>query len=352
LRVGCSASILDAPVEMALARSNYQGLGVNLNWVQCPPCAGAVVSMLSAGLVDMALMHTEDFVAFAADGNALRACGTFVATPRTWGLFVNHGSGVSSSADMRGGTVGMPDDKGATLTLSVFGETPGWGVLLYCSRRPFNSLRKAASAMARDLTRVTLWERSAASHAMAACEWAVAGEVSMPWPALLLVASKEALYAKSGSIKRFIRFARSACQSFMVSKEDQALAYLSARYGMSPGEASAVMASTDWLCESKVDVDAIIRPFEHLKKTGLIAKDRVCDPARFVAKGMCTLTSMVDELHAPPPSPRKVLEEEDFEDFGFLAEPMVADFVVESDRTGAEQFVVKGGEDYGPVPAG
>jgi len=307
------------------------------------------MSMLSAGLVDMALMHTEDAVTFAAEGNPLRVCGTFVASPRTWGLFVNHGSDLSCGTDMLGGTLGLPDDKGASVALSVFGDSPGWNVLLYCPRRPFSSIRRAASAMAKDVSRATLWERDAGRPALAAGEWSMLAEMPMPWPSLMLVASKEALYAKSGAIKRFIRFARTACQDFASRQEEEAIAYISTRYGLSAAEAFNFMANTEWTCECKVDLEAITRPLEHLKRAGMVPSDRDLDPARFIAKEICTFSHLDGLL--PSPS-TKAREEDDF-DFGFPAEPFAADFVADNDRAGAEQFVVKGPkEDYVPVPAG
>mmetsp|Transcript_13616 Transcript_13616/g.28464 ORF Transcript_13616/g.28464 Transcript_13616/m.28464 type:complete len:395 (+) Transcript_13616:3-1187(+) len=355
LRVGCSASVLDAPVELALAKGHCEGLNVSLNWVQCPPCAGAVMSMLSAGLVDMALMHTEDAVAFAAEGNPLRLCGTFVATPRTWGLYVNRGRGanVRCGLDMRGGTLGMPDDKGTSLALCVFGDAPGWSVLLYCPRRPFSSLRRAANAMAKDATRATIWEQRAARPAVAAGEWELMATTPMPWPSLLLVASKEALYAKAGAVKRFIRFARTACLDFMARREEEAMTYIASRYGLSAMEARSFVENTEWVCDCKVDLEAIARPLSHLRRTGLLAVDRDVDPSRLLAKGLCTFSSDPEEPQCSvAASPRKVFEEEDF-DFGFPAEPAAAELVAESDRAGAEQFVVKGPkEDYVPVPAG
>jgi len=355
LRVGCSAGILDAPIEFALARGNYQGLSVNLNWVQCPPCAGAVMSMLTAGLVDMALMHTEDAVAFAAEGNPLRLCGTYVASPRTWGIYVNPGGKVCCSADLRGGSIGMPDDKGTTVALSVFGDAPGWTVLLYCPRRPFTSLRRAANAMAREITRATLWEKQSAYQALKSCEWDLLAQAHTPWPALLLVASKEALYAKASAVRRFIRFARGACRDFKAARTfEEARAYIASRYGMTAKEAQDLLAETDWVCDCKVDVQSLTRPLDHLKRTGLITPDRAGDLSRLVAKELCTLSSESDEGNepgtpsSPPPLKTVPLEDEDF-DCGFPP----ADLVAESDRAGAEQFVVKGGkEDYVPVPAG
>merc|ERR1711957_1053690 len=117
LRVGCCSGPLDAPIQMALSDGNIQSLAINLNWVHCPPDAGAVMSMLSAGLIDMALMHTEDAVSFIAGGNALRLVGTYVSTPRMWGVYVSGsvggGTSVHCSEDLRGTTVGMVDEKGA-----------------------------------------------------------------------------------------------------------------------------------------------------------------------------------------------------------------------------------------------
>jgi len=360
LRVGCCSGPYDAPITFALARGAYQTLNVNLNWVQCPPDACAVMSMLSAGLIDMAVLHTEDAVALAAEGNPLRFCGTFVSTPRAWGMYTTGRSSVQTGVELRGETIGMPDERGASLSISVFGDQPGWNSVLYCPRRPLASLQRAADAMNRGVTRATIWERRSARHLVGSGEWDAVGQVAMPWPSSLLVASKEALYAKVGAMRNFIHFAQMVCEDFKANKDDDPALFLSARHSFSPEEARDFIAETSWSCQSGVELQTVEGPLLHLKRAGMIDTNRLYDPAKFLAKEFC-LVSQIGVL-APPPRKRPQTQREDvsrapaqredeepgFEDISELPEPPTAS---SGDGEAAAPAPAPGRE-HSPAPAG
>jgi len=318
LRVGCCSGLLDAPIHLALEQTDLQHLAITLNWVRCPPDAGAVMSMLSTGLIDMALMFTEDAVGFVAQGNPLRLAGTYVKTPRSWGVHVPRGSANRTAADLADWPLGSAEDKGATLAASVLADQEGWADISSCSRKTFSSIRRAADSMLRGTTRATLWEKRNVRHLVASGEWEVIGEVTMPWPSVVLVASKEALYAKAGAVKHFISFAHTACEEFVSANEDEALKYLSACHGLNMEEALDFMAETEWVCESKVSLSTVLQPLEHLRRIGCISGRRRCDPRRFVAAELCA-----DALYGMPLHSSEEPEDEDF-CYGLPREPTSA----------------------------
>lgn len=318
LRVGCCSGLLDAPIHLALERTDLQHLAITLNWVRCPPDAGAVMSMLSTGLVDMALMFTEDAVGFVAQGNPLRLAGTYVKTPRTWGVHVPRGSANRTAADLAHWPLGSAEDKGATLAASVLAEREDWADISSCSRKTFSSIRRAADSMLRGTTRATLWEKRNVRHLVASGEWEIIGEVRMPWPSVVLVASKEALYAKAGAVKHFISFARTACEEFTSANEDEALRYLSACHGLNMEEALNFMAETEWVCEDSVDLNTVLQPLEHLRRIGYVSSERRCDPRRFVSTEF-----RVDAQYGMPLHSSEEPQDEDF-CYGIPREPTSA----------------------------
>jgi len=324
LRVGCCAGLLDAaPIQMALSFGTFQGLCVKPQWVQCPPDAGAVGSMLSSGLLDMAVMETEDAVADAAQGNPLRICGTFVSSPRMWAIYVPTGSSIVSGSDLRGCTLGMPDEKAGSLAVSVFGECPDWVDVLFCPRRALTSIIMACDAMATGVMRAAVWECRAARHLVSAGEWIPVGHVPMPWPSLVLVASKDSLYAKAGAIRRFVHFAHTACEEFKTTKREDATRFCAARYAMSTEEVHEFISETQWVCQCEVDVETLGRPLAHLKKTGLVADDQADDPTGFIAKEVC-MGDQTGVLSDSPPLAPLLQEDEDLDDGRMPDQPAAA----------------------------
>jgi len=172
--------------------------------------------------------------------------------------------------------------------------------------------------MLRGTTRATLWEKRNVRHLVATGEWEVIGEVRMPWPSVVLVASKEALYAKAGAVKHFISFAHTACEEFTSDNEDEALKYLSACHGLNMEEALDFMAETEWVCESKVALSTVLQPLEHLTRIGCVSSDRRLDPRRFVATELC-----IDAQYAVPLHSSELPEDEDF-CYGLPREPTSA----------------------------
>jgi len=328
LRVGSASCLLDAPIQLALARGDYKNLAVNLNWVQCPPDAGAMSSMLSAGLIDMALMYTEDAIAFIAQGNALRICGTFASTPRVWGAHVCSGSKERSLSDFRGTILGLPDEYGANVAVSMLGELPGWGTLLELPRKLFSSVRRASEALLRGYVQVLVWETLPAKQYVQSGDWDSLGNMFLPWPSLLLVSSRESLYSKEGAIKNFISWARQVCRDFQADPcNPEALEYLRAR-NLSEQEALAFIAKTSYSCECEVDEEALLRPLEHLQRTRSIAADRPMGPAKFLAKEICHLTGSYGPAVVEPgqftPAKQGKQPPLDDEDFDFPAELTMA----------------------------
>eukprot|EP00408_Alexandrium_pacificum_P065233 CAMPEP_0171164442 /NCGR_PEP_ID=MMETSP0790-20130122/5671_1 /TAXON_ID=2925 /ORGANISM="Alexandrium catenella, Strain OF101" /LENGTH=398 /DNA_ID=CAMNT_0011629199 /DNA_START=8 /DNA_END=1204 /DNA_ORIENTATION=- len=283
LRVGCCAGPLDAPIQFAFARGNSLPLDVNLTWTQCPPDAGAAMSMLSAGLIDMAVMCTEDAVAFAAEDNPLRICGTFVTSPRVWGVYTGSGSSTHTGTDLRSQTLGVPNDRGASLTISVLGHQPSCEAVMSCRTRSFESVQHAADALRKGSICAAVWEQGAARHLVASGEWDLVCQVALPWPSLVLVASREALYAKARAVGHFVDFARAACEDFR-SARGEAAEFVSAHYGLSHAETCDLLSQTAWACERRVDPRAVRRSIEHLWRAGFLDGGHACNPARLFAR--------------------------------------------------------------------
>lgn len=231
----------------------------------------------------------------------------------------------------------------------------------------------------KDATRASLWDRRMARHLVATGEWELLGEVKMPWPSLVMVASKEALYAKSGAVKHFVHFAHDACDRFKVNKDEESTSYIAARHGLNAEEASDFIADTVWNCDFAVKLESVQKPLEHLRRTGLLPADRGCDTGRFLAKELCKLSNMpappsaasalpvaaaaIDSAGASPAVTRKsegLLDDEEDHFFGFpLSQEATAvtEATAVSNTNGVECFTSVAAapqedKQHAPVPAG
>eukprot|EP00913_Durusdinium_trenchii_P014811 g13889.t1 len=83
----------------AVHHGSVEQLPFHLHWVKCPPDADAVLAMLGAGLLDVAILHTEDGTALGSNscgdvvhavsmGSSLRICGTYTSSLKGFGLYI------------------------------------------------------------------------------------------------------------------------------------------------------------------------------------------------------------------------------------------------------------------------
>merc|ERR1719330_806080 len=290
-------------------KSSCEDLGVSLNWVKCPQDATAVLSMLSAGLIDMALMCTEDAVAFAANGSPVRICGRFTSAPRTFGVYtlpLGADAGRADPASWQGHEIGLPEEVGATLMLPVFAERAGWEDLPTLERRTFCTIRRACDWLSRGVVAAVVWEVSEAKIFVDTGCWLELRTEPMPWPSLVFVASKEALRSKPGAVRHFIEFSQSACDEFKSNRNTDSLIFLRKRHRLTDAQAEDLLDNTSWQCDAEVDEDTLARPLRLLRDMGLVAPtamDSALSLPRLLAKHTRIAGWGDRELHSPGAAP-------------------------------------------------
>lgn len=287
LRVGSGPGLVDAPIQLALAGST-DALEVNLHWVRCPQDPRALASMLTAGVLDIALMRTEDAISHAATGS-LRICGTFVVSPQEWGLHIPsviRGRRVPTD----GYAVGLPDDSGALLMLHTLAQRPGWQQLRNVSRSKFPSVRRSCEAACQGVVQSVLWDTHTARGLVDCGEWDLVHAQSQPWPSVLIVTTKESAYSKANAIRCFVAFAKGACKNFKANENGCAARLLRTRYCFHEVDALDWIRTTNWSCECKVEDSALLLPLDRLEAADMLRPTGITDPWRLVARNVCTIS--------------------------------------------------------------
>eukprot|EP00930_Biecheleria_cincta_P005304 TRINITY_DN106224_c0_g1_i1.p1 TRINITY_DN106224_c0_g1~~TRINITY_DN106224_c0_g1_i1.p1 ORF type:complete len:388 (+),score=66.42 TRINITY_DN106224_c0_g1_i1:38-1165(+) len=295
LRVGSAVGVNAAPAQFAMAQdANSQSLSFNLHWVKCPPDADATLAMLSAGLLDVGLIFTEDVVHSLAEGSALRICGTFTSSPRRFSLHTSrtnkqeyHSAGQTASDPL-----GVPfNSLGAQIALYLFSQSSAWGGELGgLYLRQFSSIEVADAALQAGRVKAVLWEHHAACKLVAEGKWSQAWETELPWASVLYVASKDATYAKARSIEMFVDWtARAAADFLKDNSAAPASQLLASSYRMVGGAAIEWLSSISWKCRCEVDNADLMEAIYYLMQAGLVTTDKMFEPSQNVAKTLCTL---------------------------------------------------------------
>jgi len=297
LRVGGIREPLLTPLQQAVSSERYLPLGINAGWVACPPDVRAITSMMSAGILDVAFIYTEDAVMQAASSSQVRIIGTLAEDTRAWGL---HLPANLASPAFRGEVV---DERAVAVPQGVSARIAAWllaegvGAPLRSSRLyAFEKLQEARQAMTTGRVWMALWETARSGRLVASGEWLRYREVVPPWPSILVVASREALRSKPAAIRRFMEKGAEVCEEF---KQQTTHIALSRLFDWPLERAGAWLASARWVCSCVVERSTLTGPLECLRQMGLLSEERCHDPLRLLARDLCALEdSMSISMHS------------------------------------------------------
>jgi len=287
LRVGSCVGILDTPLEQALTQKKLIMPGVAIEWITCPFDIGAFVSMINGGLVDLALMFSEDVAGHFVMGSSLKVCGTFVDSHRHWGVYTSKDSGVSTMSDLSRSVLAIPTGLGAELMTAMISQKCGCALTASIKTEVADSLASAVRAVEEREASAVLWEKSGSLEFFTSDKWRLLGEFVMPWPSVLFVATRDSLQAKGVTMRNFVDFTHGICEEFRLNKDNQSVRYLGTLEGVGKDDALSWLNRTSWVCSHTVDITAISTPLEYIQCFETPCQIRVPrDPSRICAEGV------------------------------------------------------------------
>ncbi|CAK8985996.1 unnamed protein product [Durusdinium trenchii] len=292
LRVGCAVGITASPVQFGIVHhGSVEQLPFHLHWVKCPPDADAVLAMLGAGLLDVAILHTEDVVHAVSMGSSLRICGTYTSSPRCFGLYILNQKKDEESETLRSPCGLLHNSLGSQLALHILGQERDWRAQGDLYLRQLASLDAAKTALASGRVQALLWERHMAYDCVSSGEWVEAWQATLPWSSSLYVATRDSAYAKAKSIQSFIQWTRSCSEEFLEADSAEAAGQLLANsYRLTGLAVIAWLSSMRWWCRSEVRKGDLTDTLKHLLLANLIkSPSHLNHPVKSVARSFCEL---------------------------------------------------------------
>jgi len=316
LRVATTPGLRDEPLSAILALRRFDhAAGPIVEWVQLPKDMQAVTAMLNAGLVDLAVLHSEEAMEVCCSNTALRACGSFSTLPRTWCLLVPRGT-AQETLNIDNCRVAIPEGTGARLAFELVQEEldrgrDAGGVSSGSSDQEastaeivdkscadlveYDSLSFALRALRkkRDIDAV-LWEITILEKAVLRDWCDVRHELVLPWPTHLFVASKETMFAKLCTVRYFMIALNTLLQDFVgelfnCGPESQASTYLNETHSLSAQEVCDWLEGQPkpWHSSSDIHESCIMGPLELISRLDLLpgVSGRRFSVHRFLAEG-------------------------------------------------------------------
>jgi sulfonate transport system substrate-binding protein len=226
-------------------RNAFAEQGIDLRWQDFPGGTGALVSALTDGTLDVAVMLTEGAIAARERGADVRIISQFVSSPLTWGVHV-HATSV------------FRDDTGLgshRVAISRYGSGSHLMALVEARRRGANAsgmtfvvvsdLAGARTALAEGRADFFLWEKYTTKPLVDSGEWRRVGEVVTPWPAFVVTARSDWAEENALNLQRVLAvLERRATEAY--ADQQRTVCDIAARYGLQPVDVQAWLASTQW----------------------------------------------------------------------------------------------------------
>jgi len=248
---------------------DFAGQGLELVWQDFPGGTGALVSALTAGSVDVAVMLTEGAIAARERGADVQIISQYVSSPLTWGVHVRASSGFQ--------------DDSALGACRVAISRPGSGshlmALIEARRRGVNpadmtfvvvsDLAGARAALAEGRADFFLWEKYTTKPLVDSGEWRRVGEVVTPWPAFVVTARADWALANALELQRVLSVLdRRATAAY--ADPHATVSDVAARYGLLPVDVSAWLAATQWSPRAGVGEATERSVVDHLRHAGVL----------------------------------------------------------------------------------
>ncbi|MBU6161247.1 MAG: ABC transporter substrate-binding protein [Myxococcales bacterium] len=248
---------------------DFAGQGLDLLWQDFPGGTGALVSALTAGSVDVAVMLTEGAIAAREQRADVHIVSQYVSSPLTWGVHVRSSSEFRDDAAL--GT--------CRVAISRFGSGSHLMALIEARRRGVNpadmtfvvvsDLAGARAALAEGRADFFLWEKYTTKPLVDSGEWRRVGEVVTPWPAFVVTARADWAQANALELQRVLSVLdRRATAAY--ADPHRTVNDVAARYGLLPVDVSAWLATTQWSPRAGMGEATERCVVDHLRHAGVL----------------------------------------------------------------------------------
>ncbi|MFM7727195.1 MAG: ABC transporter substrate-binding protein [Flavobacteriales bacterium] len=255
IRVGGVPEHFNLPWQLAAERDVFSAHGINLSWTMYAGGTGAMTKALNDGLLDVAILLTEGFIAAASDGLRAKIGKIYIDTPLVWGIY----------ADAQSNLEKITSHQNRRIAISRYGSGSHLMPMIHASERDeqltenqfevVNSLYGGVQALTTSNAELFYWEKFMTRPHVRSGEVKLVGEFSAPWSSFLIVVSEEAIEGKKDAILKLLELMNVECISF--KQDNHSAIHLSKRFDMTLPEARKWLQTTQWNYDFNIEEESL-----------------------------------------------------------------------------------------------
>lgn len=279
IQIGGVTEHFNLPWNLAVEQGAFTHGGVPVNWKFFPGGTGVMTEALHTGVLDMAILLTEGYVAAACKGLKAKVVKEYIASPLGWGIFTGGGSGINSIYNRTAKKYAISrKGSGSHLMALIHAEQRGEAI----NEQNFievKSLEGAIESLVKHESNIFYWEKYTTKPFVTSGQVRMIGEFSAPWSGFLIVATEQALNTKRDAIKRVLDVINR--ESLHFTQRPDAVSLLTERFAMSPEDALIWLRATVWNCDFSLRKSSLENAAAELQKAGILSSrpsvEKFCD---------------------------------------------------------------------------
>jgi ABC-type nitrate/sulfonate/bicarbonate transport system substrate-binding protein len=181
------------PWHLCIENSEFDKVGIDLQWTNVPEGTGKMCQMLHDGETDMAVILTEGIIKDIVNGNPSAIVQVYVESPLIWGIHVDVNSNYQTLADLENTKVAISRyGSGSHLMAYVNAQNENWNT----EKLQFeivNTIDGAVEALTNGTADYFMWERFMTKPLVDKGIFRRVADCPTPWPCFVIAVTNKFL---------------------------------------------------------------------------------------------------------------------------------------------------------------
>ncbi|WP_298138205.1 substrate-binding domain-containing protein [Flavobacterium sp.] len=202
------------PWHLCIENSEFEAVGIDLQWTDVPEGTGKMCQMLRDGETDIAVILSEGIVKDINAGNPSKIVQVYVESPLIWGIHVAANSNFKTLSDLENKKVAISRlGSGSQLMAYVNANNQGWNTE-NLQFEIINTIDGAVESLTKGESDYFMWERFMTKPLVDKGIFRRVADCPTPWPCFVIAVREEILKKHPNTIAQILEIINITTQEF------------------------------------------------------------------------------------------------------------------------------------------
>ncbi|WP_298117014.1 substrate-binding domain-containing protein [Flavobacterium sp.] len=202
------------PWHLCIENSEFESVGIDLQWTDVPEGTGKMCQMLRDGETDIAVILSEGIVKDINAGNPSKIVQVYVESPLIWGIHVAANSNFKTLSDLENKKVAISRlGSGSQLMAYVNANNQGWNTE-NLQFEIINTIDGAVESLTKGESDYFMWERFMTKPLVDKGIFRRIADCPTPWPCFVIAVREEVLKKYPNAIAQILEIINITTQEF------------------------------------------------------------------------------------------------------------------------------------------